>query len=98
MDLAVRRRARSVFRLAVVVFICLSVATTALHAQGGAVISGKINDAQGGALPGVTLTLRNVESGVVRQGVSEVDGAYRFAGLPPGTYDLDAEIPGFAPV
>lgn len=68
-----------------------------LRAQGGGVIAGQIVDQQGAALPGVTLDLRNVESGAVRLGVSEVDGSYRFAALPPGKYDLKVELEGFAP-
>ncbi len=59
-------------------------------------MTGTIRDAQGGALPGVSLTLRNVESGVVRTAVSEGDGTYRLPGLPPGRYELAAELQGFA--
>ena len=99
MLLAVRRRCSpSLVRSAVVFLLCSSIAAAGVHAQGGASISGKISDAQGGVLPGVTLTLRNVDSGVVREGVSEVDGNYRFGALPPGVYDLKAEMPAFAPV
>src|SRR6187402_1341498 len=99
MLLAVRRRcSSSLVRSAVVFLLCSSIAAAGLQAQGGASISGKISDAQGGVLPGVTLTLRNVDSGVVREGVSEVDGNYRFGALPPGVYDLKAELPAFAPV
>jgi hypothetical protein len=57
-----------------------------------------VADAQGGVLPGVTLTLRNADTGVIRTSVTEADGAYRFAGLPPGRYDLKAELSGFSSV
>jgi hypothetical protein len=40
---------------------------------GGAIV-GIVTDAQGGVLPGVTLTVRNVETGVVRTTVTEADG------------------------
>ena len=65
-------------------------------AQNSGIIAGTVKDAQGGALPGVTLSLRNTESGVTRTAVSEGDGAYRLAGLPPGPYVLAAELQGFA--
>lgn len=68
------------------------------RAQVAGVIQGVVTDAQGGVLPGVTFTLRNTESGVMRTTVSESDGQYRFAGLQPGVYDLKAELPGFATV
>ena len=54
-------------------------------------------DGQGGVLPGVTVTLRNVESGTVRTTASETSGQYRLAGLQPGRYALHAELDGFQP-
>jgi hypothetical protein len=64
----------------------------------GGLIQGALVDEQGAALPGATLTLRNVDSGVTRTVVSEGDGRYRFAAVPPGRYDLTAELSGFATV
>src|SRR4051812_14016347 len=58
-------------------------------------IWGTITDAQGGVLPGVTLTVQNAESGVVRTSVTETDGKYRLAGLSPGRYNLTADLTGF---
>ena len=68
------------------------------HAQVVGQIQGTVTDAQGAVLPGVSLTLRNTETGVMRNTVSEGDGQYRFAGLQPGTYELKAELQGFATV
>jgi hypothetical protein len=66
-------------------------------AQGtGGVITGTIKDAQSGVLPGVSLTVRNVDSGISRTVVTEGDGTFRLAGLPPGRYDLTGELSGFA--
>ncbi len=45
-------------------------------------------------LPGVTLTVRNAETGLTRTVVTEVDGRYRLGGLPPGRYELKAELAG----
>ena len=64
----------------------------------GGTIVGVVADSQGGALPGVTLTSRNPETGTTRVVVTEGDGRYRFAGLPPGSYDISAELQGFATV
>src|SRR5215467_3384244 len=63
-----------------------------------AVVTGIVTDAQGGVLPGVTITVRNAESGVTRTIVTEADGRYRLGGLPPGRYNLTAELPGFATI
>lgn len=65
-------------------------------AQTGGVITGRIVDDQDGALPGVTVTALNVESGAARMAVTDGDGTYRFAALPPGIYRLSAELSGFA--
>src|SRR5438105_15066978 len=61
-----------------------------------AVVTGIVTDAQGGILPGVTIKLTNAESGVVRTIVTEENGRYRLGGIPPGRYNLTADLPGFA--
>jgi hypothetical protein len=63
-----------------------------------AVLSGVVNDAQGGVLPGVTVTVRNTETGFTRTVVTEADGRYRLAGLAPGRYELRSELQGFGAV
>ena len=70
-------------------------APAAAQGEASAAVNGIITDAQGGVLPGVTVTLRNVESGTVRTTVTEADGQYRIAGLLTGRYDLTAELQGF---
>ena len=82
--------------------ICLlsalaSAAPAAAQGEASAVVTGVVADAQGGVLPGVTVTLRNIESGTVRSAVTEPNGQYRLAGLQPGRYSLRAELDGFAP-
>jgi hypothetical protein len=64
----------------------------------GGVIAGVVTDSQGGVLPGVTLTAREADTGMIRTAVTEADGKYRLAGLPPGRYDIRTDLPGFAPV
>jgi Carboxypeptidase regulatory-like domain len=63
-------------------------------AQTGA-ITGVVKDAQGGVLPGATVTVRNAESGLTRTSVSEASGEFSVPGLPPGRYDIAAELQGF---
>src|SRR4051812_36692132 len=74
---------------------CVIAATPAIAQTTNGVISGTITDAQGGVLPGVTVTGRNVETGITRTVVTESDGLYRLTALPPGRYDLRAELQGF---
>src|SRR5258706_47179 len=78
-------------------FAC-GVATPSMAQTTNGVISGIINDAQGGVLPGVTVTGRNVDTGITRTVVTEGDGRFRLAALPPGRYELTADLSGFGPV
>ena len=60
-------------------------------------VRGEIRDSAGGALPGVTVTLANVETGAIRTTVSGPGGEYAFANVQPGAYTLRAELSAFAP-
>lgn len=88
---------RRAYRTTVLLLGLLALAAAPAAAQGEAsgTIIGVITDAQGGVLPGVSVTLRNVDTGAVRTAVTEGDGAYRLPGLLPGRYDLTAELAGF---
>jgi hypothetical protein len=69
-----------------------SVAQTSL---GG--LRGFVHDAQGGALPGVTVTATAPEAIRPTVVVTNEEGYYRLINLPPGTYKIHAELTGFAP-
>ncbi|HEY3161977.1 MAG TPA: carboxypeptidase-like regulatory domain-containing protein, partial [Vicinamibacterales bacterium] len=84
--------------IAALLFAFISVATPAMAQTTNGVISGIISDAQGGVLPGVTVTARNAETGLMRTVVTEGDGRFRLAALPPGRYELKAELAGFGSV
>ncbi len=57
-------------------------------------ISGVVTDNNGGALPGVTISISNTETGLSRTGVTEADGTYNVSLLPPGQYRVEAELAG----
>jgi hypothetical protein len=57
-------------------------------------ISGRVTDSGGGALPGVTVTATNTQTGLTRSTVSGEDGSYSLGLLPPGTYNVTAELEG----
>ena len=59
---------------------------------------GKITDDQGGALPGVTVTLSGPAVMGAPTAVSGASGIYRFPGVNTGTYTLKMELAGFAPL
>ena len=82
----------------VVLLLTLGLAAPAAAQGERGVIGGTIADAQGGVLPGVTVTGRNVDTGASRTIVTEADGRFRLAGLIPGRYEVKAELQGFGEV
>jgi hypothetical protein len=77
-----------------IVLTCAAAPTA--HAQGTtAVVSGTVVDETGGALPGVTVTIKHVETGLARTLVTNEQGRYRAPALEPGAYEILSELPGF---
>ena len=86
--------------LVVMVLVALLVAAPQAFAQGGGAsttgsINGKVLDASGAVLPGVTVTAASASLMGVQTSVTDSGGNYRFPALPPGTYALSYELPGF---
>jgi TonB family protein len=65
-------------------------------AQDARPLEGRVFDATGAALPGVTVTLD--EGAATRNVKTSADGAYAVADVPAGTHVLQVKVPGFAPV
>jgi hypothetical protein len=84
--------------LALLCALLLATAGVAAAQGTNAALSGTVTDEQGGVLPGVTVTVRNVDTGTVRTVVTEADGQFRVPALLPGRYDISAELPGFTTV
>ncbi len=69
-------------------------------AQGGGAsstgtIQGRVTDAQGAVLPGVTVTATSPSALGAQTVVSSETGNYRFPALPPGTWKVVYELAGF---
>ena len=58
-------------------------------------IEGTVSDSSGGVLPGVTVTITNVDTGAERSVVTNEKGLYRAPLLPLGKYRVVAELQGF---
>ena len=86
-------RARSVL---VTLLVCLASADAIVvhgsRAEELGEIRGRVLDDSGGVLPGVTVGL--IES-PPRRAITDEQGRFRFAGLPPRVYTLTAELRGF---
>ena len=76
---------------------------TSAAAQGGGAsstgtIQGRVTDAQGAVLPGVTVTATSPALIGQQTAVTSDTGNYRFPAVPPGTYELTYELSGFTNV
>ncbi len=83
------------FMAAALSALLFALAPAAALAQTNAQVSGRVTDASGAVVPGVDVTLTNIDTGVVREAVSNDSGAYVFPSLNPGRYRLQAALQGF---
>src|ERR1700676_4114028 len=68
----------------------------ALYAQGElASITGEVTDSAQAIMPGVNITVRNVDTNIARTIQTNIDGYFTITNLSPGTYELIAEKQGF---
>ncbi|MGA9182937.1 MAG: TonB-dependent receptor, partial [Candidatus Acidiferrales bacterium] len=77
---------------------CSLPVTRAVYAQGvgnSGSISGTVTDQSGAVVPKGNVTAEDVAHGVRVAVPIDSSGEYRFSNLPPGTYDLTAQIAGF---
>src|SRR5713226_8312907 len=65
-----------------------------LAAQNAGLV-GVVTDPQQAAMPGVTVTLTNLDTGVALTTKTDGSGSYEFPFIKPGRYTLKAELPGF---
>ncbi|HET7745764.1 MAG TPA: TonB-dependent receptor [Vicinamibacteria bacterium] len=86
-------------RLAVVVLLLAAAAAAPLAAQTvTGTVQGTVTDTTDAPVPGVTVTLRNLETGAVREVVTNERGLYNAPFLAIGPYRVSAAMPGFGTV
>lgn len=80
--------------LLTLVILLLALPLSAQNSGGNLI--GRITDGSNSALPGVTVTATNSETGFSRNVGTGPDGSYRFSSLPAGTYTVVASLSGFS--
>lgn len=58
-------------------------------------IIGRILDPSGAAMPGATITVTALDTGVTRTDISGGDGSFAVTNLGPGRFEITAELDGF---
>jgi hypothetical protein len=82
------------------ILICLLALAPCVFAQSQATtgnIEGRVVDPGGAVLPGVTVTARNQNTGLMKTATTDDEGNYRIIVLPPGRYKVTTSgVQGFA--
>jgi Carboxypeptidase regulatory-like domain len=66
-----------------------------LAQQDAATVLGEVTDASGGLVPGATVTVTNVATGISLTTTTNERGVYSLPGLRPGDYTVTIELQGF---
>ena len=83
--------------IAVLAAACVIAAALPSFAQfDTATVVGTVRDNTGGVVPGATVTLTNIDTGVATVRVTEASGSFEFMTVRIGRYKVTAELQGFS--
>jgi hypothetical protein len=82
-------------RAALLVFVVTGIAA---YGQETGIITGTISDATGAVIPNATITITNPATGAARTTTANAEGLFSAPALPPGDYEVRAEVQGFRTV
>src|SRR5215470_6699166 len=92
----VRRMSFQILIAACAVVLWISISVARMSGQGAAAtLSGGVTDESGAAVPNATVSIRNTQTGVVREVTSDSDGFYAAPDLLPGPYEVKVTAKGF---
>src|SRR5262245_38668919 len=82
--------------LAIAAFcLCLVLSTDTFSQTTNATLGGTVTDSSGAFVPGVELTAKNTQTGIVTTTLTNESGSYQFPNLQTGTYSITAKLSGF---
>ena len=84
--------------LAIIAAIFNSYPALAQQTVTSATLRGRVEDARGGVVRGAILTATNLETNQKYSATTDSEGHYRFPYLQVGSYKLEIEARGFAPL
>ena len=86
----------AIFRLLILVLPVVGFPSTGFAQTTTGTILGTVTDQAEAIVPGATVTVKNIETGVTRSITTDEAGRYRVAALLPGKYEVKAEREGFS--
>ena len=87
---------RAVTQISALTFVLLFAAATAQAQFDTATVLGTVKDSSGAVLPGVTVTLKNIDTTIAVSVQSDTEGNFQFANVRIGNYRVSAEKQGFS--
>jgi hypothetical protein len=93
--LPVVRRTRSATRLGLALAAMLLLPALCLAQAVKGTLLGTVTDTTGAGVPGATVTVTEVQTGLSRSATTNASGNYVFSNLKDGVYRVEAEISGF---
>jgi hypothetical protein len=88
--------ARGISQLLLLGILLIVMGGTAALAQTTASIKGTVTDASGSAVAGAKVVVKSQALGIERTTQTNSSGDYEVPALPPGTYSVEVQAPGFA--
>ena len=85
-----------ILRSALFTVATLATVTPAMAQLDNGSITGQIRDSSGAVIPGASVSIRNVATGVTATLKANSDGTYQALALIPGVYAVDVSAPGFS--
>src|SRR5713101_4352780 len=83
-------------RVGTAIVALIAMGTCLVFAQGStATMSGVVHDGTGAVIPGVTITIKHTETGLMRTVLTTEYGGYNVPLLPVGAYEITTTMPGF---
>src|SRR6478736_8083817 len=86
--------ARGVLSKAVLFLLVSKIALAQVPGTGA--IAGTVTDPSGAVFAGATVKIANVDTNITREARTDAQGSFRILLLPPGPYELNVTVPGFA--
>src|SRR5690348_12870520 len=73
-------------------YVCICAAAWGQNAF----VSGRVSDTSGGVIPNVAVELINLATQIKSPTLTNGEGIFVFPSVPPGAYEVNARITGFA--
>lgn len=90
------RKSFTASRLLLIATLCIFASVSAgLSQSTTGTILGTVKDQSGGVLPGVSVTVKNTDTGATREVVTDDGGRYKATALTLGNYTAEAGLAGF---